>query len=372
MLAQDVTRKSYCFYWQFENLGPELLSREEVWLVGGILRTTVVKEVVGGVSAVFKLWLARFFQSGHDFRSGVFVQCAMGSFMVAAVLNTVLADEAALKAIWDTKGSSGLKPCMHCMNVCSVRSELEGGRFVSVSCHTPSKFRAFSDSSLWQAADKLAELAQTHCSKSALEDLEKALGLCYDAAGILWDLPLRRAVRPISVSIYDWCHIFVASGVGNTALWQFLKHAKRETELTFSDIDRFMQNWNWPAATRNLPKACFSRAREKACHEADKFKCGASEFLDLYPVLRSLVEVYKLEAHIPLQVRALLGLFRVLDLLLACSFAIHEGSHDLLCQATTTCMRLHKRAYPEQILPWKWHAMMHIPDQMRKPLVNHC
>ena len=43
MLAQDVTRKSYSFYLQFYEFGPELLSREEMWLIGGILRTSTVK-----------------------------------------------------------------------------------------------------------------------------------------------------------------------------------------------------------------------------------------------------------------------------------------------------------------------------------------
>ena len=66
MLDQDVTRKSWCFYWQFEELGAELLSKDEVWLVGGIIRTETVKDVLGGVSAVFKHSLT-YFRNGHLF-----------------------------------------------------------------------------------------------------------------------------------------------------------------------------------------------------------------------------------------------------------------------------------------------------------------
>ena len=161
-----------------------------MWLVGGIIRTETVKDVLGGVSAVFKHWLTMFFRSAADFRKGVFVQCSADSFILVAILRTVPADEAALKGIWNTKGSAGLKPCMNCMNLCSVRSELEGGSFVSVSCHNISKLTQFSDETLWDAADKLAACdarrIATNGSKAALEKLEKSLGLCYDPDGVLW------------------------------------------------------------------------------------------------------------------------------------------------------------------------------------------
>ena len=155
MLDQDVTRKSWCFYWQFQEMGPELLSRDEMWLVGGILRSSVVKKVLGGASGVFKHFVAQLFQPNKDFRKGVCVNSGRTPFLITATLETVLADEAALKAIWHTKGASGLKPCMHCMNVCGARSDLEGGSFVSVSCHMMAKFKPYSDATLWEAADKL-------------------------------------------------------------------------------------------------------------------------------------------------------------------------------------------------------------------------
>ena len=116
---------------------------------------------------------------------------------------------------------------MNCMNVCSARSGLEGGSFIDLSCHTPAKFRLDTDETLWEAADKLARLAEAPHTKKALENLEKALGLVYDTDGILWDDGLREAARPISISMYDWCHVLVVGGVAISASWLFLKHIRQ-------------------------------------------------------------------------------------------------------------------------------------------------
>ena len=84
----------------------------------------------------------------------------------------------------------------------------------------------------------------------------------------------------------------------------------------------------------------------------------------MYPVLRALIEMYQLEDLLPLQVRALLAMFRVLDLLCIFAAAAGEGSRDVLANAITTCFRLQKLAYPDYILAWKWHAMLHLPEPM--------
>ena len=63
LLKIDNTRKAYLWYWQFAEFGPEVLSREDAWFIGGVIRTKKVAKVQGGLSAVFKKWIERFFNT---------------------------------------------------------------------------------------------------------------------------------------------------------------------------------------------------------------------------------------------------------------------------------------------------------------------
>ena len=71
MLAQDVTRKSYGFYLQFDEFGPELVSREEMWLIGGILHIAIVKKIEGWHQRCLQAFRPPIFQT----RSGLSEKC---------------------------------------------------------------------------------------------------------------------------------------------------------------------------------------------------------------------------------------------------------------------------------------------------------
>ena len=113
LLKADNSRKAHLFYWCFEEFGVEVLSREDAWLFGGLLRSKILnKSVDGGLSTVFKYWMKTFFASGVDLSAGVSWHTRQGPLMIYAVLGTVLGDELALKSLWSVKGSSGSLPCM--------------------------------------------------------------------------------------------------------------------------------------------------------------------------------------------------------------------------------------------------------------------
>jgi hypothetical protein len=59
-LRPDNRRKSWLWYFSFVDLGAELLCREECWLPFGILRSHIVKDVRGGLSATFTSVLQAF------------------------------------------------------------------------------------------------------------------------------------------------------------------------------------------------------------------------------------------------------------------------------------------------------------------------
>ena len=227
LLSVDNTRKAYVFYWAIEQFGVEVLSREQAWFVGAVIRSSIVKQVEGGLSAVFKLWVRQFFLSGANFSHGVTCHGSRSVFMIKAKINTILCDDAAKSGIWSAKGSSGIKPCMNCLNVVAARRDhLEGDGLVSIQCDNTSEFQLHTDDTVWAAADMLEEMASSRATKVELECTEKTLGFKFNPAGILWDKSMRSLLGPISCSMEDWCHVFVVSGIANIEPWLFLKHAK--------------------------------------------------------------------------------------------------------------------------------------------------
>ena len=201
MLRQDPTRKSYLWFWQFAEFGPELLSREGNWFLGGMLRSNIAHNLAGGISCMFKHWVKHFFSPGASFHDGITCDGLSKVFVIKAALHTVLADADAMKAIWRFKGSSGCKPCQFCMNVVSSRSRHIGGRFVSVESPEVRSFCLHTDQTVWGAADHLAQLKTGTHTKKHFAEQEQMLGLPYHPEGVLWDHDLRTHVRPISASV---------------------------------------------------------------------------------------------------------------------------------------------------------------------------
>ena len=99
---------------------------QEAWFEVLLLRSNTVKEIQGGLSALVGALLGVFFSpDGHDMSlAGVSLQLADGETLHAFIdLGVVLADEAALRAIYACKGAAGLKPCVLCQNVFNVTTK---------------------------------------------------------------------------------------------------------------------------------------------------------------------------------------------------------------------------------------------------------
>ncbi len=71
------------------------------------------------------------------------------------------------------------------------------------------------------------------------EDLQKAYGLNYEPAGLLFNLRLRRYVRPYSILVYDWMHnLLTSSGVGQYQCNAFIRRAL-ELGKTLKGLEAF-------------------------------------------------------------------------------------------------------------------------------------
>jgi len=122
-----------------------------------ILRSSIAADVEGGMSrCVRDLLRSALFEPSGLARAGVAVKLDPPALIKVRV-SAILGDEAALKAVWGSKGASGTRPCLFCGNLVSMQSGLADGNpaFVDLACTDPSRFQLCADADVWAAFDDL-------------------------------------------------------------------------------------------------------------------------------------------------------------------------------------------------------------------------
>ena len=181
------------------------------------MRNSLVNTIDGGMSAVVRAILNKLFfnPEGHDMsKSGIQLQCHDGTLTILfAELSMILADEAALHAIYGCKGSSGLKPCLictHTFNQKNARRIVErdaSGTAVDHACASAGKFK-FITPSVMAAMVRRPESPSRTYTHTALEELQTEIGWEAVAHGIMFDDSTRIRCCPSTIAFYDWGQVF--------------------------------------------------------------------------------------------------------------------------------------------------------------------
>ena len=93
---------------------------QDAWFEVAVVRSTLTRDIVGGVSGLFKKLVHLFIGPGADHNmetAGVVVGRPGRAMHIFASVRALVADEGALHAIYACKGAGGLKPCLLCTNV---------------------------------------------------------------------------------------------------------------------------------------------------------------------------------------------------------------------------------------------------------------
>lgn len=252
-------------------------------LPSGILRAHAAGRVDGAFSCCFKELMRLFFTTGDKslLRHGVTIHTEGGVLMVWASLAFTLCDEAALKAMWCSKGASGLKCCPKCQNVTGVRAELAGmpgSSLVDIAETNPARCRLHTDRTIWAIADRLANPALGVAEREAMEI---RLGYLHVPRGVLLDVDVRSVGGPARRIMFDFMHCVLSNGVLDEEIGLFFAHCRRELRLNAGDISTYLACWRWPRSVTNRPTV----------YEQDEFgiRGGASAVLNFYPVFREFV-----------------------------------------------------------------------------------
>jgi hypothetical protein len=361
-------RKFHAFYLSFLELGLHL-RQETSWLPFAMIRSSIVKQVIGGISSVVASLLKESFDCPGGYRCELNVmgrQCLM-----TAVFGRFLFDESALKSTYNSKGASGLRPCFLCKNVLMKKhSTLDHdvqNYFVDICCGDTSVFDAASDFDVWAQFDSLKNQRGT-LRKGKWKDLQKAAGLSLNENGVLRE-DMRSIVFPISCCTYDSMHTYFQHGVASVEVHLYLSEVSKKG-IRFSHIREFAALWERASSKGTALGEILSDVREKLTD--DNFKGMAGELLSILPVVMAFHESITSKSAFAPQLKlagdSLAALFLVVGQLqrLKTLEPVPEGAALELKQLQLDHLAKHKLCYGDSHILPKHHFSLHLEQQLRR------
>lgn len=371
VLRPDNKRKTMAVYLSVRELGPQVLCHCEAWATIALVRTSVIRTIVGGWSRMLKDLVRSMFLGASGFgTAGVVLQLDRPRLLFAQLRN-ILADEAALKLAFDSKGASGLRPCPVCRNVVASGSDLAtrdaSGYLVEIHCADAQRLEFCSDADIWRSADLLRQSKDTLSSRLFME-LQQSTGFNFNPDGLLWDLELRTNFLPASAFTYDPMHCVFSQGIVGTELHLFLRRCKEEVGVTYEHLRTFCKaDWVWPHFSKDKGRGLhevFSSSRARA--SGDGFKASASETLMVLPLVRHFAErVVAPTGKCGEELECLHALGGVVSALLSAKRGDPQGV-EALAAAAPQHLRLFTRTYGEGATKPKHHYTLHLASQVRR------
>ena len=337
------------------------LTTEDLWFTTAILRTNKVQQLEGGVSALSRVVVQMF----QPLKRGILLTFRTGNRkFFFGTMKVLVADEAALKAMWAVKGAAGTLPCLMCWNLVQQRGGLHledtTGKLVPHTCTDLSKILARTDEDFKTAAKHLAS-EKLRRNKKRFEQLEQSMGINYVPTGMLFDEELD--LKPIAHTMYDWLHIYLVNGLFQSQA-NLMLDTLSKNRVKHDDITAFFKSFSGPKEQASNLKAAvqaFEKAKTK-----DAWKPAASEVLCVYPLFRLLVlEASFDDAVDKLAAKSFLILCRILDLL-------SEGGKGQqvdpakLQQLILQHLDTFKSAHRDDDMQPKFHFSIHLPELLRR------
>ena len=291
-MRPDDARETLCIHWTIKELPSWQRSRAHGWNPFGFLKSSVVDNIAGGLSALWVIILKFFFTGLLSFATGMRLPTPSGGhFLFQAIFACFLADEKAHKESWGVKGASGWKFCLHCRNIMKCDLELIEGEayFFHTSVATPKDFHLHTPASFEAMVDKLnANIGVL--DPTAFGNLEKCLGLSHNPLGILWDPICQHICNPVTHVYWDWQHCVAGSGgVAQFELNAFVLELGRHG-VEPEELDALQQTIHWPRQSRKCLSTDFFQTR--VVSKADKHvRAFASEVLSALQVLMLFIDL---------------------------------------------------------------------------------
>ena len=375
-LLAPVKSRSFCvFRFTLNEFGKHLLTRQEMWFEFGILRSSVLYKVIGGVSHVWSRLQHVFFTGVDSFANvGVYFEDLRDCPSLFARNGNLIADMEAAHATFDLKGSSGMKNCVKCSNGLKKNTLIEhglpndDGKLVEITAPTLNSFVPNTNENIFACVDELPRMNTLVISKKMFkyefEYAQMACGMNYNPHGLLLDKPLRPYCAPLDLHTEDWAHVYLCNGVGGDELWHLLKRLNT-VGVTYDTFKTELRLWRWPRNISGSGKGVwrlFSSARAEANKEC--WKSSASEFLMICPIVHDWISRH-MSTRLPGEVASFRLLCNVLDYIQALKhgLATDIGKLHALIEEH---LEVHNLVYGNEHWTPKWHATLHLADQVER------
>jgi len=294
------------------------------------------------------------------------------SVVVRIRLASILGDEEALNGMWFTKGASGIIPCA---TLCSVTNKQRpqdvsdqirslndlDDSIVDISCPDLHRCTPRSDEDVWKLCDILAR-----CPQGELDEREHSTGLKFHPDTLLYCIPLRQFVLPSTHTTGDPMHILFSNGLLCGEIMLAMHYMKDTIGAYFANVRTFYESEGWTPGKKhkNTPMTSFSQAREKSSDQT--LKCGSSEIMSDYPLLRAFILRVYGGAPREEPIQSLLCLFLVCDeirtLLLGMTGAQAKRRATRLRDLVRQYLVAFKKAWGPSKFRFKHHQLLHVAD----------
>lgn len=338
-----------------------------MWFILTTLRSTIVSDSVPGkLSALMSKLMGMFFEPGKDVSNGVSFRFPDGSFRTVFFrLSALIADESALKHTIDMKGASGTKPCMLCQNVVSIHSDLPehdtSNFLVDLSETDIRKFALYKDADVDAIINKLV-VAKDTLGPGAFKRLQQSTGFKLNKDGILCSAQLKPHFKPITAVMFDWMHVYIASGLFNHEAGLFLVELQQHAGISHTMLHDYCQHFQWPSRLKGTTGKLVFQKRSTG---ASDLKCSAGDALSVY----ALVRLYIVDEVLPnatARVKDVCGSFLLLCDVLDRLLKVARGtvSHIELHRVIQQHLDAHKSVYGASSFFPKSHMALHLGMQL--------
>ena len=302
----------------------------------------------------------------QDPRLGIKLKASSGDTNLCFHLAMVLADGAAAKQVWSSKGDSGTKFCLLCANVHGQVAKHADEEPHEFHCATTqySQLRLVTDQDLLDSCQRL-HTRSSSCTKTTFAQWQQATGLTYSKHALMLNQPLldKGVIRPATQFCHDWMR-GVLQGTAPCVLHHLFTSLATEGFDCLPSLKNTSNVGKTPKA--NYFHQLFEKKNMEKSKNARKFTCTAAECLGIFPIVRHcMCTIIQPQGLCVAAVNAFLAMSEVID---QCHGGVQwkATARQSLLSAVEKANASFLAAWPEETMIKKWHWHLHLPDALSR------
>ena len=220
-------------------------------------------------------------------------------------------------------------------------------------------------------AIKVSYVTASALSEGRLDEIQKAFGFSITAKGLCADAGLRRLFAIQPTLRYDWVHTLLQDGSVTVEARLLIKACEEAGVVTLAALIDFLKKWerprHWQKLGRHKAWQVFEHHANSEEEKKWKLKCGCSELLSLYGLLRVFFEMHAAGVEeVEPQLRSFLLCCKAVDIIMLTKARVLEprAASPRLLRAVSAHLRAHLATYGDAHVKPKHHWAFDVAEQM--------